>query len=886
VRDWTDEEMKIVRYAAGGVFTGIVLAAMHCAPGEGDGGRGQAAEAVAATTAADTAPCSSPKCDQQSRKCEFTDGTTAGTLCGACVTGTFANAAGACEPIHHCSDASAPCPHQQCADQNGTAPAVCLPSCDAGYVVGGATGKCRPVKTCTGATPLTCTGGTQCIDATTSDGGSGQWVPPPGQDAVCECPAGQGLDPTTGQCASCGDGDTTQCSASPGTSSGRVIFLGAQNGCGCEVPDNYFESLGNTVTPCDADGDGWVTAKAEAVLEESSTPAFYRALARCHVRRASSIVLHADDGTATPEDVTANTGNADLGIPVGLPLYEDESIDDPNVTGRPYVGAVVNAFTKACVLGSPNDPTQSDFNSNGILDVHEGLGSDVVTALASRNLPSKMQQYYSTYLQYAYFLELHNGWYSETTSNNTTVGTYHIAERRRIDAPASAATGIGVALTDTASADTGNYWKECPRGPDVLAAANPKLPGYDFASVGTMNHHSQFKCVDLVDGMTEYNTNEAIAPEVVGITTVSNSDNTTYGWALTRKDKNNTVKSYGNWSVKTCAPTGTIPPADTLSPTNPSSAAIQCGDGFGSDNPTTKPPPRDVARWIVVDGIQADGGPTAPYDRGCVNLCDTAQNGGCTGYTVCLHVPTSDRPTAPNGYPSCGCPSDYNGDGLTAACSCPAGTTDVGHPGHCSDIDECAAGYSPKFCSSPQYCHNLVASKTQPTRAECLNCSGGYRSNGDEDSCSPINLCSDRNPSAQCNGSEYCQYTGPGTSNCGICPLGVASDGFTCNGPQQCYDGYCSNRSNSHCAEYSWGWNCDCNAGYSWNGSACVLPNPCAGVRCQAHATCSGGTCSCTAPYHDDGEGTCINFNPCPCGGVPGHCKTVCGPHLPGLLPP
>jgi hypothetical protein len=599
-----------------GILATLGIMGAQCAPSAGGDPAAEKERTASVSAAITTGPgctaAGTSTCNAQNRACLFSDG--AETLCGACSAGFVANAAGACVQAQKCSPGV--CPSGQLCDDTSGPTAVCLTQCDSQHVWDATLGACRAPITCA---QLQCGSNMVCgVGASTTggpgdggaqeggaqEGGAGSG---PAQDATCRCAPGSGFDPITSSCIACAN--TVSCGGITGASGG-VISGGDVNNdvCTCDTADNYFVPMDGSgvITPCDADGDGWVNASAEPAIDwtaaQGTDSEFYHTLAKCHVRQISSVTLKGDNGATKTIDVTAIT--ADHGP---LPLYEDASLDAPLPTAPGYAhmdhGRAVNSFTKACL------DLASDFNANRAFDVDEyptasasdpELAGIAAPGTGSLGNDTALIDDYVAYTQFSYFLEMDNGWYVPPTPVPVPAGqpqpprpgSYVIAERHRTDG-----SSVGVSITNPV--DQSDYWEVCPRGPDVLAASG--VPGYDFyTATGTggysvMGHPSQFKCVHLMTA-DEYGTqyNEATAPQNVIVSTTG---------ALSRTTSAGTPDP-NTWSIETCVPGTTVNrPPPLISPENPSYPTVSCTAGFGG--PPNMPPPTNVLRWAVVTGMNA-----------------------------------------------------------------------------------------------------------------------------------------------------------------------------------------------------------------------------------------------------------------------------------------
>jgi hypothetical protein len=176
-----------------------------------------------------------------------------------------------------------------------------------------------------------------------------------------------------------------------------------------------------------------------------------------------------------------------------LPLYGSRALTPQEL----------NSFTKGCVAPAQPGAPAADFNQNNLSDVEEWHGNPATSAVLTQYLP---------FVDFAYFMELHRGWYAPPVSG-TGAGRYVIAERSRL---LTADAGDFVAV-EYDNPGTSGFSRECSRFRDkdfeVLSAASESLQGFDFARFAAspsegpagpgfsgMNHHSQYKCVVVVAG--------------------------------------------------------------------------------------------------------------------------------------------------------------------------------------------------------------------------------------------------------------------------------------------------------------------------------------------------------------------------------------------------
>lgn len=373
------------------------------------------------------------------------------------------------------------------------------------------------------------------------------------------CPSGQAWNPysTPPGCVAC----ARECTLEGET--GEPWPITARSGdCVCTTEDGYYFSLSGAGVShaCDEDGDGWVNVSARPNIE--STDEAIAANARCDLRTVDTFVLLAEGEDPATDGCEILLADTDLGVS-SLELYEADERDDqalldadtyaPIYGDRKMRAEELNSLTKGCMNAI------GDFNANGVADVNDwDLGGDPIHA-------------------FSYFLEMHRGWYED--------GSYYIQEKSRLsDAPA----GWGIPLTYN---DDG-YWRECVRLTDSAFVPTNAI-GSDFARYndGTydaeMYHHSQFKCIQIV----ETNDDPVAFPQKLPLSELE---------AVPRRY----VLNVCNAETDTSPPvTGTI---------NPSDAALTCA--------LDTTPALDEVGFVSVKYIHYDG-VTSFYERGCVNGC-------------------------------------------------------------------------------------------------------------------------------------------------------------------------------------------------------------------------------------------------------------------------
>ncbi|MCB9661370.1 MAG: hypothetical protein H6726_27225 [Sandaracinaceae bacterium] len=583
--------------------------------------------------------CGDLACAAQHRVCDTSGPVPA---CGACELGYFQNGNFECE-------AGGTCEQLACASQNRVCVMDPEPRCDescvSGFVWDSTLGACRTPRTCA---DLGCASMGQGCNAETST-----------SDAQCvtSCPAGEGFDPASMTCFRCGSGGLASASScnlpgQPGETGRLIVETGVANGvCFCETEPGYFPEQ-NHATACDADGDGWVTSAAVNSMENAQ--ANVRVNARCALRMVGEFRLTNEEGTSLAEATAAP-----------LPLYESPRNDGsssatlPTYRGETVPAAVLNSFTKGC------DSVTDDFNHNGLADVDEGQTDD-----ASVTGSSSLQGYFDRYTEYAYFMELHDGYFIAGTGG--APGTYVIAERPR--------TGSGNgALTLEYGSGATEYWRSCDRHDDTLYVSGgaTSRAGADFSCAGAsgcsraMFHHSQFRCV-VGQTLGGYGSaTAASAPSRV----IANSESVIW-------NEGGANRSLGRTNDCTLeSATFTHTPGFT----NSDLPTFACGAQNASDN-------GQVAQWVVVDYLSAaltvrDG--TTPvgeinYVRGCINECDELGVTSCADYDASNPHQRcwSDQALDDFGRSECGCRrTDGNGScqpGATVACVATCGSTGSG----------------------------------------------------------------------------------------------------------------------------------------------------------------------------------------------------------------
>jgi hypothetical protein len=508
-------------------------------------------------------------CDGAHRVCEA-QGT--GAICGDCLAGFILNpATGICDPQKACADLNCAATFQSCVDLPNGHCTDCLP----GYGVDQATGLCRKLKTCA---DVACKAGLMCQASATAD-------------AYChvECKPGQLW--ANSKCINC-----PTCAA-PGQK-GTGWPAPTQSGqCICEtLPGYFFTESGDVGTyPCDLDGDGWVRESARVAID--SPDPVIKANARCNLGVIDRFILQNERG---------DTRVSSLALPLGL--YETDRTDDQGLLdlkpmpvygtgGRRLKAEELNRLTKYCVK-------DGDYNDNSMNDADEW---DLVS------MPASFDPRLLPFNKHAYFGELHRGYYKPPATGET-YGSYVIREKKR---------GSEVAVAYQSAEQP--IMNQCFVHPDPSFSAGRPAIGMDFVrfspngadprprdygystppgAVTTwfgMTHHSQYKCLTIVDkGDPALNTPEEFPQKI----TVA---------GLTEVDPNTTA-SFVRYQVNTCY-------------TQPGSAKPDFGVANSSDPnvicaPATTIAPGTVA-WAAVRYrpfyVDSD------YKRGCVNDCATTR---------------------------------------------------------------------------------------------------------------------------------------------------------------------------------------------------------------------------------------------------------------------
>lgn len=520
----------------------------------------------------------------------------------------------------------------------------CDEACVDGFVWDTSLASCRAPRTCA---QLGCAAMGQGCNAATST-----------TDAECvtDCPAGEGFDPQSGGCFRCGSGGLALSGSCNRTGETRrlIVETGVVDGvCFCETQTGYFPEL-NHAAPCDADEDGWVTSAALNAIENAQ--ANVRLNARCDLREIDRVRLTNEAGTSLDDVLTTP-----------LPLYESPRNDGassatlPTYRSASVPAAVLNSFTKGC------DTVTADFNHNGLSDVSEGQ-TDTSSVMGAASLSG----YYDRYTAYAYFMELHDGYF--LAGSGGAPGTYVIAERPRTGS------ADGVLPLQHASGESDPYWRHCDRHDDILYSTGgaTSRAGGDFSCAGAsgclraMFHHSQFRCA-VGQTLGGYGSATAASAPTRAIANGG-------GLIWSEGGMNRTLGNTNDCTLTATTFTRTPSFANSELPT------FACAPAAASDNGVR-------AQWVVVDYVSVPTAVTdgttpigqANYVRGCINECDELGVTQCPGYDGSNpHLRCwSDEALNDFGRIECGCRrTDGNGScqpgAMGVACTASCGTTGTG----------------------------------------------------------------------------------------------------------------------------------------------------------------------------------------------------------------
>ena len=556
-------------------------------------------------------------CAARSRTCDESGGA---ATCGACLSPSVVDPATDSCVYRLCADLDCASEHREC---EGEPLAECT-TCSTGHVEDPGTGECRPPSTCA---TFTCGAGFHCEQAD------------PSRDPLCmadrPCAADETRDTYTGTCVSCPASCTGGAWAEGET--GRVasgtVFAGSGNPgvCICETEPGYFAELTAGTFACDADGDGWVRQGARASIE--ATDPVLRANARCTLHRARGVILTNERGATHTETFAP------------VPLYESLRNDDalaldaasasevPAYGARRPLPEELNGMTKLC------SGAAADHNHNFVSDVSEHAGIAFPTGSGAGAVPTALAPLYTLYTRFSYYAELHQGAFVPDDPSAYDLpfpsgprelqGRYAITERSRA---AAAATG-GVPLhygRDPLDAAQ-NHYGACRRHRDADFATRADASGLDLAaypdpaapSEALMTHHSQYRCLQLVD-------------------------DTTYAARDPERDRHyvrtGDLAAPSPWTVNVCSITGA--PAMVSGTPNPDEPRLTCAAG-------EDPPPLalDQVVWGAVSYLHGAtpmaGSPLAASLDCSVSTCPagTACAGGvCRGATAIACVSAADCP--------------------------------------------------------------------------------------------------------------------------------------------------------------------------------------------------------------------------------------------------
>lgn len=593
--------------------------------------------------------CATLGCADVNRVCDTSGGT---ATCGTCLDGFFQNSNLECEQGSSCDQLNCTATNQTCVMDPDPR---CEDGCVDGFVWDTSTSSCRAPRTCV---DLGCANMGLICNAETSS-----------TDAECvsSCPAGEGFDPQSSACFSCGGGGLSLSSScmDDGETGRLIVEAGVANGvCFCETQEGYYPGTDKNAERCDADDDGWVSSGAVNAIENAQANVVLNA--RCDVREIDRFELVSEAGAVLAEPIAL------------LPLYESPRNDGDSSGTLPRYGTasadpeipanVLNSLSKGCATAF------ADLNDNGLADAEEGQDDDANVSGAAI-----LEGYFDIYTQYAYFMELHDGYF--IAGSNGGPGKYVIAERSRTPG------GDGAIPFEHAGSDP--YWRECQRADDTLyiSGGATSLTGADFTCGSDVScsrqmfHHSQFRCVigqtgGNYSGTAESNPSHAIA-----------------NGPAARWIESGALVDFGrsnDCTLETASYSQTPGFTNSVLPTFSCSAAAMEDDGAH-------------AQWVVVDYQSAaatatDG--TAPvgmgnYLRGCINECDVLGVAACEEY----------NPTDPNPFLRC-----YSDGGLADFGRIECGCTRMGEPGSCVPLTTVACtttcnttgeGICPTDCTVP-----------------------------------------------------------------------------------------------------------------------------------------------------------------------------------------
>ncbi|MDP2273403.1 MAG: hypothetical protein Q8N23_02405 [Archangium sp.] len=434
--------------------------------------------------------------------------------CGACLPGFTANPGGQCIAVPRCG--SATCTFTQYCDRSsGTPTCTNNPPCGVGQATNSANtcAACAPVPTCTGP------------------GFSGRIWPFMTAADVCVCETldnsfliGGGSASATA-CDLDGDGWVREEAGDPSVTGDRA--LGANARCTIKTVDRVrlFDEYGVSIDVLSC-VEGLV--KASAALPDGGVPN-----GGVGVLSDGGLMRSADGGNPCSATVPLRLLETSRNDIPGNPSSSNKAPAYGGSSGRLLAANELNSLTKACTSLS------GDYNDNKLDDIAEVQGTVAPTNV--RPTPAADRARLESF---AYFVELD----SAAAEGNVL----SIRERSRCDAtfPFHYAPDAGSPVPDDGYlfANDKPYWRACARNRDPSYALNNPRPGYDFANYGCdttslscplvppahptaiapvdpsvtlfrdfglcrtagvlpadrlwrgMNHHSQFKCVNVVSG--------------------------------------------------------------------------------------------------------------------------------------------------------------------------------------------------------------------------------------------------------------------------------------------------------------------------------------------------------------------------------------------------
>ncbi len=426
---------------------------------------------------------------------------------------------------------------------SGSPPITFCDACLPGYALNSTNMRCEPLASCGMAT---CNATEYCDP----NNGSPRCLPSP-------CPRGQALKGST--CDAC----NLTCTAL-GETGQVWPFATASNQCICATLQGWFRPSGGVGDPkrCDEDNDGWVKEDADSALDpqlRANARCSIRKVDTVALRDELGIDLRVR--SCDVEGLVAAASNPGC-APLPLRLLETEQNDVPGLAneltrapayrfadagvgaGNLLAANALNSLTKACVA------LTGDFNNNGLDDIAE-VPANFPTIMPARAADRDRLE------EFAYFVELYTSFYV-APADGGSLGTLVIQENPRCRSGSSAdfplqypySDGGWLALGSPGRYDervADSYWRNCSRRRDP--AFNPVQPGFDFAKWSCavdgglactfvppphrmlvapldpaidllrnhgvcevvpsrpadgqwrgMNHHSQFKCVNVVSG--------------------------------------------------------------------------------------------------------------------------------------------------------------------------------------------------------------------------------------------------------------------------------------------------------------------------------------------------------------------------------------------------